>query len=316
MKKISHYIVSFMAVEVISAAAVALWLPDEVHSLLSGKLIAPLLGIVMFGMGMTLKATDFLRVFTRPRQVLVGTAAQFVAMPLIAFALVKLFRLEPGIAIGVILVGACPGGTASNVISYLAGGDVALSVTLTSVSTLLAPFLTPLIVYFLGGTEIDVKPAGLFISILEIVLCPVVLGVVANRILDFLESKSAKCAKLRAAFVESVLPAFSTLTVVVIVMIVVAGAAEKLVQNLGILLVVVILHNLLGLALGYFAGRLVGEPKTIAIEVGMQNSGLACSLAAIHFAAQPLAAVPGAIFSVWHNISGSLFANLVNRRSA
>ena len=303
-----------MAVEVLAAAALALAFPDAVRRILPGSLTAPLLGAVMFGMGLTLKGADFLRVLERPRQILLGTVAQFLVMPLVAFALTRLFNLESDIAIGVILVGACPGGTASNVISYLAGGDVALSVSLTAVSTMLAPFLTPLIVLALGGAEIEVKPLGLFISIIEIVLAPVVLGVVANRAFDFVERRAKRFAAFRAALTGSVLPAFSTLTVVVIVAIVVSLSASKLLANLGILVAVVVLHNLAGLALGYLAGVAAGSPRTIAIEVGMQNSGLACSLAQAHFAAQPLAAVPGAIFSVWHNISGSLFANLVNRR--
>ena len=302
-----------MTLEVLAAAAIALMFPAAVKRLLPGSLIAPLLGTVMFGMGLTLKPDDFLRVLKRPWQILAGTAAQFAVMPLLAFALTRVFALDPGIAIGVILVGACPGGTASNVITFLARGDVALSVSLTAVSTLLAPFVTPLVVYALGGAAIEVHPAALCVSILEIVLAPVLLGLFVNRLFERFRRVSPRFAAFNSTLVEGVLPAFSTLTVVVIVAIVVAGSAERLMESFGILFVVVALHNLLGMALGYLVGAALGSPRTLAIEIGMQNSGLACSLAAVHFAAQPLAAVPGAIFSVWHNISGSLFANFVSR---
>ena len=299
-------IAKYMSLWVILAAAGAFLCPSAVSSVLSKGLIAPLLGVVMFGMGLTMQPKDFVEVAKRPYQVLVGTLAQFILMPVIAWTLTKLFNLPPEIAIGVILVGACPGGTASNVICYLAKGDVALSISLTTVSTLLAPIMTPLLVWWLGGSQIEVNASKMFVSILEVVLLPVLLGLVVNYL----------CSRLKKNPMVSItkfLPSFSALAVVVIVAIVVAGAANKLMEHFGLLCLVVILHNLCGLGLGYLVGLLTSSPRTVAIEVGMQNSGLAVSLAVTHFAAQPLAAIPGAIFSVWHNISGSLFANLCRR---
>ncbi|MCR5413126.1 MAG: bile acid:sodium symporter family protein [Kiritimatiellae bacterium] len=296
-----------MALSVLSAAAAGFIFPRAVSAAVPPSSVNWLLGAVMFGMGMSLRPGDFLLVLKRPRDVAIGAAAQFAAMPALAFAIAKAFALSPELAVGLVLVGACPGGTASNVISYLAKGDVALSVTMTSVSTLLAPLLTPLLVLAWGGASIDVPVAGMFISILQVVIAPIAAGL----LLDMYAPRFAHAAK-------RFMPAFSALAVSAIVAGVVAANAANLKGNLGAVAGAVVLHNLCGMLLGWSiaaAFRMDGaKRRTVAVEVGMQNSGLAVSLAKGHFnpdpssAAMPLSAVPGALFSVWHNLSGALFA--------
>ncbi len=268
-----------------------------------------LLGIIMFGMGMTLTLNEFKVVLSRPLDVFKGTAAQFIIMPLLAFGLSKLFGLEEALLVGVVLVGTCPGGTASNVITYMAGGDVALSVAMTTVSTLLAPILTPFLTYLLVHKSIEFSPVGMFISIVQVVLIPIALGLIVKIII-----------KEKANTVEDYMPAVSTMSIACIVAGVIGANSEKILSSLGIIVIVVILHNLLGYALGYLVGKLTGMDRkkriTLAIEVGMQNSGLAASLAASQFAAMPLAAVPAALFSAWHNISGATLAWIMRSRES
>ncbi|MBR4601183.1 MAG: bile acid:sodium symporter family protein, partial [Prevotella sp.] len=207
---------------------------------------------------------------------------------------------------GVILVGCCPGGTASNVITFLAKGDLALSVGMTACSTLLAPLLTPLLVWLLAGTMVNVDTVGMLLSIVYVVIAPIIGGLLFQHFLPELTKKAV-----------AYLPAFSTLMIALVASIVVGHSAEKLTAGGIIVILVVMLHNLSGYALGYSIGWLLHLPMkkrtAISIEVGMQNSGLAASLAVLHFAAFPLATIPGAIFSVWHNISGALMAKLYNR---
>lgn len=258
-----------------------------------------LLGIVMFGMGLTLKVSDFAEVVKRPLPVLIGVVAQFVIMPLIAVALTWVLRLPPEIAAGVILVGCAPGGTSSNVVSYLARGDVALSVAMTSVSTLLAPIFTPLLTLWLAGQHMPVSAAAMATSIVKMVLIPVALGLVFRLVVP----------KLVDAIMP-ILPWISVIAISMIVANVVYGSRDKLVQAGLIVLVAVALHNALGYLLGYFTGKATGQPeqacRTTSIEVGMQNSGMAATLAATHMT--PLAALPAAVFSVWHNLSGAVLA--------
>ncbi len=259
-----------------------------------------LLGIVMFGMGLTLSPADFKILGRHPKAVLVGVAAQFVIMPLTAYALAVGFNLPPEIAVGVILVGACPGGTASNVMTYLARGNVALSVAVTSISTLLAPVLTPAIFYLLANQWLDISATAMFGSIAKMVLLPIVLGVAAH----LLFRKQTEAA-------VGVLPLVSVVAIVLIIGAVVGASKPKILESGLLILGVVILHNGIGYLLGFLAAKLCKLPfdaqKTLAIEVGMQNSGLGAALASAYFT--PLAAVPSAIFSVWHNISGSLLAS-------
>ena len=257
----------------------------------------------MFGMGLTLRPDDFRLVFSRPKDVLMGCAAQFCVMPALAYLLSRLFSLDEALTVGVVLVGCCPGGTASNVITYLAKGDLALSVGMTGVSTLLAPVLTPVLTYLLAGESVDVDVVSMFLSILWVVILPICLGFVVRH---FLPAFTARAV--------SFLPAVSALTVAMIVGIVISANSAKLLTGGWLIVVVVVLHNVCGLGLGYFVGRMLGLPHerrvAISIEVGMQNSGLASALAASHFAGYPLATVPGAVFSVWHNISGAIAAKL------
>ncbi len=268
--------------------------------------IVPLLGLVMFGMGATLLPRDFRAVAERPRVLALGAALQFAGMPALAFVIARALGLPDEIAAGLILVGSCPGGTASNVICYLARADVALSITLTAVSTVLAVLATPVLAGFWIGTTVEVDVGGMMQSIFKIVLVPVSLGVAANVWLGE-----------RLGRVKAALPLASVVAIAVIIAIVVALSHERLAALSGVLVAGVVLHNTAGLALGYFAAAGFGLPeaqrRTLAIEVGMQNSGLAVALAVQHLNA--LAALPGALFSVWHNVSGSLVAARWSRRA-
>ena len=303
IKKICHYISKYMGMLVLAAALLALAFPNVLGQI-SPKVINYLLGVVMFGMGLTLNLQDFKVVFSRPKDVVTGCVAQFTIMPLLAWVLSKLFHLDEALALGVVLVGCCPGGTASNVITYLAKGDLALSVGMTGVSTLMAPILTPLLTWMLAGKSVNVDVASMFLSILWIVILPIILGLVVKGLWPKFTERAT-----------DYLPAFSSVAIAFIVAIVIAANADKLLAGGLLIVVVVMLHNICGLSLGYMIGRLLklSEPKkrAISIEVGMQNSGLASSLATIHFAAYPLATIPGAIFSVWHNLSGTAVAYLM-----
>ena len=305
MKRLCHYISEYMGLLVLAAAALALAFPHVLQQV-RPTVINYLLGVVMFGMGLTLNLHDFKVVFSRPKDVIAGCLAQFTIMPALAWGLARLFQLDEALALGVVLVGCCPGGTASNVITYLSKGDLALSVGMTGVSTLLAPLLTPLLTWALAGKSVDVDVASMFLSILWVVILPIVVGLLAKWWWPKLTEKAA-----------DYLPAFSSIAIATIVAIIISLNAEKLLTGGLIIIVVVMLHNVCGLGLGYLTGRLLGlsEPKkrAISIEVGMQNSGLASSLATIHFAAYPLATIPGALFSVWHNLSGAAIAYLYRR---
>ena len=291
-----------MGVLVLAVAILSLLFPTA-FAWIPTRIINPMLGIIMFGMGLTLNLQDFRIVFSRPKDVLAGCLAQFTIMPLLAWILSSLFGLDEALALGVILVGCCPGGTASNVITYLAKGDLALSVGMTGVSTLLAPLLTPLLTWALAGKSVDVNVASMFLSILWVVILPIVLGLVVKALWPKFTERAT-----------DYLPALSSLTIAFIVSIVISANASKLLAGGMMIIVVVMLHNLCGLALGSLIGHLLrlspAKQCAISIEVGMQNSGLASSLANLHFAAYPLATIPGAIFSVWHNISGAAVAYL------
>ena len=306
LEKISSWAGKYMAIIALLVAIIALVFPDPVKGVIKTSYVNYLLGIVMFGMGMTLKVSDFKVVFTKPKAVIIGILSQFVIMPLLAFVLVHLFNLDPALAVGVILVGSCPGGTSSNVMTYLAKGDVALSVGMTACTTILAPIVTPALVLLLGGEAINVSYVSMLMSIVQVVLVPIILGFIINYFFE----------KFAQAFAK-VLPLISVIAICLIIMAVVAANAAKLMTVGWLIVVVVMLHNLCGYALGYGVGKLLGltreQMRTLSIEVGMQNSGLATSLATMHFATMPLAAVPGTVFSVWHNISGAIYANILAR---
>lgn len=275
--------------------------------------VSPLLGLIMFGMGITLTWPDFALVAKKPVPVVIGVLAHYVIMPGLGLGIALLLHLPPALAVGVILVGCCPSGTASNVVTYLAKGDVALGVAMASVSTLLAPLLTPVLATWLvpmvlgdGAGSLHVDGAKMVQDILLVVLVPVLAGLLvrwaAPRIIDV---------------AAPVLPWISVAAIAVIVMAVVAGSATAIRTAGALVLLAVVLHNVCGFALGYGAAALFGlKPsarRTTSIEVGMQNSGLAVTLAK---AVDPSAALPGAIFSVWHNVSGAVYAAFLRRRAA
>jgi len=267
--------------------------------------IVPLLAAVMFVMGLTLTREDILRISKEPKPVFVGVVLQFVMMPMLALTLATMLQLSNQLTVGMVLVGSCAGGTASNVICYLAKGDVALSISMTMTSTLIGVIATPFLCSFYLSETIDVDTIGLLLSILQIVLVPVLVGAVVNHLF-----------KDAVASIESFLPTLSVLVILLIIAIVVGLNAGRLLDVGLLTLIAVVLHNLLGLCGGFYVSRLFGfdfkQSQTIAIEVGMQNSGLGVALALQFFSAT--AALPAALFSVWHNISGSLLASIWSRK--
>ena len=305
MKKISDFTGKYMAAIVLAVAALALFAP-RTCLWIQTSWINYLLMIVMFGMGLTLRLEDFVIVFRRPKDIITGCIAQFTVMPLLAFVLGKGFHLEAGLLAGVILVGTCPGGTASNVMTYLSNGDVPLSVGMTSVNTLLSPFLTPAITFLLLKTTVRVDVASMFFSIIKVVIIPIVVGFIINRFWGKYKEK-----------ISDALPFVSVAAITLIVAAVVSHNAGRILETGAIVFIVVILHNTLGYAVGFVLGKILKLPmkkkKALAIEIGMQNSGLATSLAGTAFPDLAMATVPGAIFSVWHNISGALLANVLRR---
>lgn len=301
---ISSFMGRTFAIWVLLFAALGFMLPELFKQII--PYIPILLGIVMFSMGLTLSVDDFKEVALRPFQVLIGVLAQFIVMPALALILTMIIPMPPEVAAGVILVGCCPGGTSSNVITYLSKGDVALSVACTSVTTLLAPIVTPFLVSLLASQYLPVDAWGMFLNIVNVVLLPLALG--------------ALCQKLAPQVVKNAVPALPLVGVIGIILIVsgVIGNSKGAIAQSGLLIFsVVVLHNGLGYLLGFFTAKAFGlslaKRKAIAIEVGMQNSGLGAQLAGKFFS--PETAVPSAIFSVWHNISGALLSNYFARRT-
>ena len=305
MKRVSELIGKYMAWIVLAIAALALFLPGTCLWIQT-KWVNYLLMVVMFGMGLTMKLSDFAVVFSRPRDVLIGCTAQFVVMPLLAFALGKFFGLGDELLVGVVLVGTCPGGTSSNVITYLSKGDTALSVGMTSINTMLAPFLTPALTWLYLRTYVSVDLKAMFLSIIQVVVVPIGLGLLINRLFGKQTRK-----------ITDVLPLISVTAICLIVAAVVSHNSEKILSTGLVIFAVVILHNLLGYLCGYLIGVLfrmdLPRKKAVAIEIGMQNSGLATTLAGSAFPNLSMATVPGAIFSVWHNISGAILAGFFRR---
>lgn len=305
MKKVSDFIGKFMAIIVLAVAALALFVP-KTGLWIDLTWINYLLMVVMFGMGLTMKLSDFAVVFKNPKDVTIGCVAQFLIMPALAFALGKLFGLSNELLVGVILVGTCPGGTASNVITYLSKGDTAFSVGMTSINTLLAPLLTPALTYMYLRTSVDVDVKAMFVSIIQVVLVPIGLGILINKLFGkYLEK------------VRDSLPTVSVAAICLIIAAVVSHNSERILSTGAIIFVIVILHNLLGYLCGFVIGLIfkmsIPRKKALSIEIGMQNSGLATSLAGTAFPNMAMATVPGAIFSVWHNISGGILAGVFRR---
>lgn len=303
IRKISHFAGQTFGIWVIVFAVLGFSFPSLFTWISS--YITIFLGIIMFGMGLTLQADDFKELVRKPWQVIIGVIAQYTIMPLVAFGLAFGLHLPAEIAVGVILVGCCPGGTASNVMTFLAKGNTALSVAVTTISTLLAPVVTPLLIMLFAKEWLPVSPGSLFISILQAVLFPIIAGLIVKM---FFRKQVAKAVHA--------LPLVSVIGIVAIVSAVVSGNQENLLQSGLLIFSVVILHNGIGYLLGFLCAKLLKmdypSQKAIAIEVGMQNSGLGAALATAHFS--PLSAVPSAIFSVWHNLSGSMLATYWSKK--
>lgn len=312
LKKISRFLSNHTSLFVIAVAVITFFFPS-LFTWVRGTTQTVIIGIIMFGMGLTLTTEDFKILAKRPFDICVGALAQYTVMPLLAFCITKLLHLPDDIAIGLILVGCCPGGVSSNIMSYLCHGDVPFSVGMTTISTLLSPVLTPLLVLFLAGQSIEVNAAGMFISICESVLIPVALGFLLNTWLG---------KKPKFKDVQALMPGVSVTGLAFIVGGVISLQGANFFKSGVLIFVAVLLHNFTGYFLGYLAGRLTGmstaKKRTISIEVGMQNAGLATNLATVHFAAFPQAALISAVSCVWHSISGTIlagfFAHLDNKK--
>ena len=297
LSKVSKFATNTFLVWMLIAAVIGFIFPMQLSTL--SNWVPYLLGIVMLGMGLTIDPKDFKIIFQAPRSVIIGVVLQYTIMPLSAFLIVKLFHLPPEIAIGVILVGCCPGGTSSNVMSYLANANVALSVAITSVSTLLAPFLTPALIYLFAHEWLQVSFISMFWSVVQVILIPIIIGFVLQKLFKTFADKTA-----------TALPIVSVVAISLILASVVGSSKAQILATGLLIFAVVILHNLIGYILGYTFAKILKldrpDKKAVSIEVGMQNSGLAVSLATVHF--NPLSAVPGAVFSLIHNITGPILA--------
>jgi BASS family bile acid:Na+ symporter len=294
---LNSVITNYFTFWIIIFAGIAYFYPSHFEGYRS--LIVPTLGIIMFGMGVTLTTDDFKRVLFKLKDVGVGVATQYAVMPFLGFILAKVFGLDPLLAAGVVLVGSCPGGTSSNVMTYLARGDVAFSVTMTSVSTLISPIMLPILMYIYAGQWINVPVIDLFISTVQIILLPVALGLMFRVLI-----------KEKIKYVLPILPSFSALAIILIVAVIVAANTNSIATVGFLVAMIAIIHNTFGFTIGYGVARMFGmdvlRARAVSFEIGMQNSGLAVALANTYFGA--LAALPGAIFSVWMNISGSALA--------
>lgn len=298
LRRLSVALTRFMGVIIIAFSALALWQP-WIFSWVAPH-ISAMLGIIMLGMGMTLHWQDFSHVLRHPRDLGLGLVVQFGCMPLLAFGLCHVFALPPELAMGMILVGTAPGGTASNVLTFIARGDVAFSVAMTAAATLVSLLLTPPLTWLLGGVWVPVDMGGLFWSIVKIVLVPVLLGLLLHHFQRGLVDR-----------LMPFLPLASAMVITLVIAGIIAVNAQSILSAGPAIFAAVIAHNILGLAAGWFAAcRLRFAPprrRALAIEIGTQNSGLSTALALAHFT--PAAAIAGALFSVWQNISGALLSN-------
>ena len=310
MKRFFKLVEKYFFIIILIAVVIAIIEPKSFNWVLEEfmgvNVINILLGIILFGMGTTLKINDFITVFRRPKEILVGVSAQYVIMPLIAFSLASMFSLEAGLTVGLILVGTVPGGTASDVITFLAKGDLALSVSLTAVSTVISPIVTPIITLVLIGNQIAFNPVDMFISIVQIVIIPIGIGLLLNyKFPEF-------CDELK-----DYLPTLSSIVIAIIVAGVIGANKEAIISSSLIIMAVIILQYfigiLLGFVVGYFAGMNRKQMITVAIELAFQNSGLSTSLAKTHFPSLTLATVPGALYSVWQNFAGSILAYIFTK---
>ena len=310
MKRILEFIEKYFFLIILVFVAVAFiqpatftWVMGELFGM---DLLNILLGVILFGMGTTLKLENFTGVFRKPKEISVGLIAQYTIMPLLAFALASLLSLDEALTIGLILVGTVPGGTASDVITFLAKGDLALSVSMTAVSTIISPILTPLITLFLIGNRVVFDPTQMFISIVQIVIIPIALGLLVNYGFPDFTRK-----------LNDFLPALSSLAICLIIGGVIGSNRTAILSSSWIILLAIVLQYCLGILLGFLVGYLAGMKRkqmiTVAIELAFQNSGLSTGLAKTHFPDFATATVPGAVYSVWQNLAGSVMAHIFRK---
>ncbi|MDU6791489.1 MAG: bile acid:sodium symporter family protein [Anaerococcus sp.] len=301
ISRISDKITQNIGLIIVIFSVIAYFVPDYFSWMTNYTTI--FLALAMFGMGTSIESDAFKKILKNPRDIFIGALAQFTIMPLLAWILAVGFDVNRDIALGIILVGACPGGTASNVITHIAGGNVSMSVSMTILSTLLAPIVTPFLVYLLAGRWVEVSILAMFKSVVTVVLIPVLMGIFAKKLSPEKMEKS-----------KSIFPLISSLAIILIISGIIGANSEKIAKSGLIVLLIVMIHNALGLLLGLGVSKLFkmdyDKQTALSIEVGMQNSGLAIQLATANFALNPLATLPGAIFSIWHNISGSIFASI------
>ncbi|MDU3688355.1 MAG: bile acid:sodium symporter family protein [Anaerococcus hydrogenalis] len=301
ISRISDKITQNIGLIIVIFSVIAYFVPDYFSWMTNYTTI--FLALAMFGMGTSIDSDSFKEILKNPKDVFIGSLAQFTIMPLIAWFLAIAFNVNKDIALGIILVGCCPGGTASNVITHIAGGNVSMSVSMTILSTLLAPIVTPFLVYLLAGRWVEVSILAMFKSVVTVILIPVLMGIFAKKLSPEKMEKS-----------KSIFPLISSLAIILIISGIIGANSEKIAKSGLIVLLIVMIHNALGLLLGLGVSRLFNmdydKQTALSIEVGMQNSGLAIQLATANFALNPLATLPGAIFSIWHNISGSIFASI------
>ena len=301
ISRISDKITQNIGLIIVIFSVIAYFVPDYFSWMTNYTTI--FLALAMFGMGTSIDSDSFKEILKNPKDVFIGSLAQFTIMPLIAWVLAIAFNVNKDIALGIILVGSCPGGTASNVITHIAGGNVSMSVSMTILSTLLAPIVTPFLVYLLAGRWVEVSIFAMFKSVVTVILIPVLMGIFAKKLSPEKMEKS-----------KSIFPLISSLAIILIISGIIGANSEKIAKSGLIVLLIVMIHNALGLLLGLGVSKLFkmdyDKQTALSIEVGMQNSGLAIQLATANFALNPLATLPGAIFSIWHNISGSIFASI------
>lgn len=303
---IAAIIVKNISFIIIALSFIAFLFPDYFKGMVSYTSI--FLGVAMFGMGTSISASEFKQIIYHPKEIIIGCIAQYTIMPLIAYILVTTFKLPLDLALGVILVATCPGGTASNVITHIAKGDVSLSVAMTITSTLISPIVTPTLIYALAHKWVDVSFLAMFKSVLTVILLPVLLGIFANHFAKSFVKKT-----------NNLFPLISALAIILIIAGIIAANKSKIIESGFFVLIIVAIHNCMGFLCGLVLGKIlhISYKKTTAlsIEIGMQNSGLAMSLALLNFAQNPLATLPAAIFSIWQNIAGSMLANIRSRKN-
>lgn len=303
-QKISSFLASYTSPVIVGVAAVTFVYPD-LFRWVKGDIQTLVLGIIMLTMGMTLTTNDFKILAKRPFDIFIGAVAQYTLMPLIAFVLVKVMNLPPGVAAGLLLVGCCPGGVSSNIITFLSRGDVAFSVGMTTASTLLAPVMTPLLMLYLAGDKIDINAVAMFKSILIVTILPIAVGFAGNFFLGRKVLYQELCKTM---------PGVSVIAFACIVGGVITFNGKHFFDSGLLIFVTIFMHNAIGYITGYGVGLLArmskAQKRTIAIEVGMQNAGLATNLATHHFAATPEAALSSAVSCVWHSMSGTFLAGI------